>query len=322
MDTLAKTYWQVLDSNRAPPCYLTPDPGQWSVWQGTYRFPRWTTHTATQVYYRDQTALFWNKRLRRPLSLQVFDWPGSALALRRLPTHQRLWIPKWMCSVLPIGQNLTRWGIPDQLVCPRCGADELHKFHVISCGHFEAVEICQQGVRNIGTYLDESNTSPDLKIGLMSLIEAAISQTTWQPPPTANLLIQQTFDSQLILGCRDVLDGFVSPLWAASQLEHYRSLGGRSSGTQWISRVIRLIWQVAWDMWMHRRRIKDTIDDCALPGLHAALDAAVNDAYAAQLASPDPTLTRWFSRSPIAIHYESLDWKERWLEMIHSRTPE
>jgi hypothetical protein len=320
MDTLSKAYWQMLDRNRPTPKHLGAVPGQWSLWHSEYRFPSWSTQRATQVYYRDQTALFWNKRLQQPLSLQVFDWTGAAMALRRLTTYQRLWIPKWMCSVLPIGKNLTRWGIPDQLVCPRCGEEETHKFHVISCAHVDATEIRRQGIHTISIYLDESNTAPDLKLGLLSLIEAAISQSTWQPPPTSHILAQQTFASQLTLGSSHVLDGFVSPMWASTQLEHYRYIGRRSSGTQWISRVIRLIWQVAWDMWMHRRRVKDTLDDCALPGLHAALDAAVNDAYDAQLESPDPTLTRWFARPPSALHHESLDWKERWLEMIHSRS--
>ena len=323
MDTLSKAYWQTLAHSARPPAFhLTPFPGQWSIWQGLYRFPSWTVPRATQVYHQSKVALFWNQRLSQPDALHTFDWSSSALALRRIPTFQRLWTPKWLCSVLPFGKNLQRWGVLDQLVCPRCGEDELHKFHVISCCHVEATAIRLEGLRKLTIFLDEAATSPDLKLGLISLIEAAISKGTWTPPVSDHVMTRQTFQAQAILGSHHVLDGFLSPWWAATQLEHYRYLGRRSTGIQWMSRVIRMIWQIAWDMWMHRRRIKDTIDDCALPGLHAALDAAVTDAYTAQLASPDPTLTRWFSRSPHAIHNESLDWKERWLEMIHSSTPE
>ena len=208
----------------------------------------------------------------------------------------------------------------DQLACPRCGQDEVHRFHIIGCSHVDATALRRVGILQLSTFLDEANTAPDLKTGLLSLIDSAISHTPWTPPQTSHLLTQSTFQAQLLLGNRQVLDGFFSPLWASTQSDHYVYLGRRTTGTQWMSKVIRMIWQIAWDMWIHRRRIKDTIDDCALPGMHLALDLAVNNAYAAQLLSPDPTLTRWFSRSPTAIHLESLDWKERWLEMIHSTT--
>ena len=243
------------------------------------------------------------------------------MALRRLPTYQRLWMPKWLCSVLPIGKNLQRWGVPDQLPCPRCGEDELHRFHIIQCTHVDATALRIEGIRKLSIFFDESQTAPDLKQGFLSLLASAISKTEWIPPPTIDLLTHSTFQSQIALGTLQVLDGFVSPLWASTQTAHYEYLGRRSTGVQWMSRVIRMIWQIAWDMWIHRRRIKDTPDDCALPGMHATLDAAVSAAFAAQLSSPDPTLTRWFSRSPNAIHHESLDWKERWLEMVHC-TPE
>jgi hypothetical protein len=40
-----------------------------------------------------------------PNALTRYDWPSSALALRRLPTAQRLWVPKWLCSTLPTGNR-------------------------------------------------------------------------------------------------------------------------------------------------------------------------------------------------------------------------
>ncbi len=316
MDGLAKSYWETLSNQPTPIVHVSPYPGQWSLHQGSYRFPSWTTKRATQFYYRAKSALFWNTRLHQPDSFASYDWRASALAFRRLPTHQRLWIPKWLCSVLPIGRNLQRWGIPDQLFCPRCGIDELHRFHVLQCDHVEATATRLEGLRLLSIFLDESHTSPDLKLGLLSLLTATLQQSDWIPPPTDSDATRRAFTDQLNIGTAHVLDGFFSPLWAEAQLLHYVYLGRRSTGVQWMSRVIRMIWQIAWDMWMHRRRIKDTPDDCALPGLHTTLDAAISAAFDTQFLNPDPTLHRWFSRTPLALQRESLDWKERWLEMV------
>jgi hypothetical protein len=172
----------------------------------------------------------------------------------------------------------------------------------------------------MSTHLSNSITEPDLKKGLLSLIRSSITNTPWTPPRTSSPLVQATFDSQLALGNKFVMDGLLSPLWSSTQLAHYIDLGRRSSGLTWASKLIRLIWQVAWDMWMHRRRIKDSVDDCALPGLHLTLDTAIATAYTSYQTSPDHTLARWFSRNIQDIYCESLDWKTRWLEMVSSAT--
>jgi hypothetical protein len=82
-----------------------------------------------------------------------------------------------------------------------------------------------------------------------------------------------------------------------------------------------MIWQIAWDLWFHRRRIKDTIDNHQLPLLHSALNEAIDTAYLSYHTSPDPSLARWFSRASHELHFETLDWKARWLEMIAASTP-
>ena len=134
--------------------------------------------------------------------------------------------------------------IQDQLLCPRCGEDELHRFHIIQCTHVDATTLRIEGIRKLSIFFDESQTAPDLKQGFLSLLASAISKTEWIPPPTIDLLTHSTFQSQIALGTLQVLDGFVSPLWASTQTAHYEYLGRRSTGVQWMSRVIRMIWPI------------------------------------------------------------------------------
>jgi hypothetical protein len=228
-----------------------------------------------------------------------------------------------MCATLPFGRNLARWGFPEQLECPRCGSEELELAHVLSCPHIDSAALLANRLESLSWFLDTSLTEPDLKQGLVKLVEAAIYVTPWHPPTSTSALVRDTFAAQAALGTKHVILGFLSPMWSSTQQAYYDSLGRNQTGTRWASRVIRMIWQIAWDMWMHRRRVKDTEDDCSLSTQHAILDDAIREAFSsyAQIPNPAPSLHRWFARSPQALHQESLDWKHRWLEMVTTALP-
>jgi hypothetical protein len=325
MDLLAKMYWATLTSRQPPPApfHLQPFPRQWSIWHHDYRLPCWTARRAQHIYHKKPTEIFWNKRLHCDNTYTTLNWSASALALRRIAVHQRLWIPKWLCSTLPIGKNLVRWGQPAAMLqCPRCGEEESHRYHVIQCEHPDACSIRENGISELSSFLDTASTAPDLQAGLLSLLSAAISATPWQPPATLSSPASTTFRTQLALGTQHVLDGFLSPSWAITQQEYYESLGRRTTGTQWSGQVTRRIWQIAWDMWIHRRTVLESTEAYTLPALHQTLNTAVDQAFQAYHSnpSPAPSLARWFARLPHQIHQESLDWKNRWLEMVELAT--
>lgn len=50
--------------------------------------------------------------------------------------------------------------------------------------------------------------------------------------------------------------------------------------------------------------------------IRTELDKKISAAFETYRHSPDPSLSRWFSRTPELLHDETLDWKHRWLEMI------
>ena len=316
MDSLAKTYWSVLDKSRPPNVSIPGPPGHWTIWQHGTRLPTWSLSVAQRTFYRSRAQKYWDAKLANPHALQAFDWTAAAKALRRLPTHIRLWVPKWICSMIPYGGNLVRWGHQESIACPRCGLDERHRHHILSCPHAGAAALIETRLDQLRASLDTSLTDPDLKLGLMDLIRASFSDTDWTPPPTTSPRLSLVFNTQLTLGTRHVKDGLLSHLWASAQHEYFLSIGKRTTGTIWASKVIHRIWQIAWDLWIHRRRIKGSLDDQSLAARHAILDTAIADAFHRYNLHPNPTFARWFARSPQLLHYETIDWKERWLEMV------
>jgi hypothetical protein len=323
MDALAKLYWTTLTDQIDPPIpfSLPPFPGQWSIWHHGYRLPCWTTKRAQVLYHTAPAELFWTRRLHVEYVFRDLDWPSAAMALRRSAIHHRLWIPKWLCATLPIGRNLVRWRQPEHMMaCPRCGEDEQHMHHVIQCTHADASALRNTHLDDMAQHLDTAITEPDIKAGLVSLFLAVSSGNPWAPPNTSSAIVAQAFQDQLNVGTDHVLDGFLSPTWAHAQQDYLISLGRRTTGTQWMSRIIRRIWQIAWDLWIHRRQVLESTDAATLPTSHISLNMNIDLAFQTFLSIPEPSpsLTRWFARGPLPLHKESIDWKTRWLEMVTS----
>ena len=159
-----------------------------------------------------------------------------------------------------------------------------------------------------------------MKDGLISLLTAVCLGNPWIPPSTTSGIVAQAFQDQLNVGTANVLNGLLSPTWARAQQEYLLSLGRRTTGTQWMSRIIRRIWQIAWDLWIHRRQVLESTDAATLPTSHISLNTLIDTAFQTFLSLPDPSpsLTRWFARGPLPLRKESIDWKTRWLEMVTS----
>ena len=112
------------------------------------------------------------------------------------------------------------------------------------------------------------------------------------------------------------------PAWSQAHQAYMISLGRRTTGIQWMSRIIRRIWQIAWDLWIHRRSVLESTDAAILPAIHISLNMDIDFAFQTYrgLPNPLPSISRWFARDPIHLHKESVDWKRRWLEMVNSAT--
>ena len=49
--------------------------------------------------------------------------------------------------------------------------------------------------------------------------------------------------------------------WSILQQSHYDTIGSRRSGKLWLSKLIRRIWQIAWNLWIHRNKALHETDE-------------------------------------------------------------
>jgi exonuclease III len=321
MDQLAKAHWQALDNNRPNPFFLPPTDGQWSIWHSLCRLSRWHPDKSSTLYHNQALMMYWYKRLKINQSTDNIHWNALARGYRRLPVFMRLWLPKWHASLLPIGYNFIRWNKPNLDKCPRCGNTEDHRYHIIQCPHPGARRTVTNALDQLDTLLTGVCTAPDIRDTILSLYEAAATNEPWTPPCTNNHLLGQAVAEQSLLGYQRILDGFIVCSFGNAQHEYYISINRATTGLIWASKVVHKIWQIAWDLWLHRRRIRDTPADFNVGDRHLALDDAIRHEFSRFPNTHPHRQSRWFSRTPSDLEQESIDWKERWLDIVRTLAP-
>jgi hypothetical protein len=60
---------------------------------------------------------------------------------------------------------------------------------------------------------------------------------------------------QTEMGWQHCFEGRLHHQWREHMTTHYTNIGERKSGKQWISALIRKMWEIAWDLWEQRNGV-------------------------------------------------------------------
>ena len=134
---------------------------------------------------------------------------------------------------------------------------------------------------------------------------------TYYKWPGLNELVQ----AQDTLGWRIFLEVGILHEWAAKQQEYYDWIQKRNTGKQWITTLIKKLWEISWNMWEHRNREAKNPTSPAVIREHARIDAIITREYQdpSTLAQRD---RRWFRRPKEVLFTEPLEYKQQWLESV------
>jgi hypothetical protein len=98
------------------------------------------------------------------------------------------------------------------------------------------------------------------------------------------------------------------------QQYYYTTLKKRSTGYLWLSKLIRRIWWIPWELWSHRQRILDSPDSQVTAAAHDEANLQILQAWNSFHLLPQPHLSRYFARSCVLVQAEPLDAKLLWLQ--------
>ena len=318
MDSLAKIYWQITDDSDLSTFDL-PASEVWSLWHQGHRLPSWNHQVAMDVIYGKHSRQYWHKRHRRQFqSHPIIDWDCIQRAVQNLPFHQRTWHSKWAASYIPIGAKLQLWKIQSNQICPRCGNDEDHKSHVLRCPEFEATKLWKANMQKLEQWMVKSYTSPDIQLVIKEALRQWYEKTDFVPPTVHWTQVNELITAQQEIGWQPFLDGFLSTLWESTQQQYYEWIRKRYTGRRWVTKLLRQLWSISWQMWRHRQAINEQPTSKTMVAIHAELDTQIDAEYNFFSTNPSPHLQRWFSQSIDTLYQDDEDGKKQWLEAVQA----
>jgi hypothetical protein len=132
-------------------------------------------------------------------------------------------------------------------------------------------------------WLTSARTPPDLQHAILGRLQQWRLQEDDNTPlsynwPGVNDLVRL----QDSIAWQAFLEGGVLLAWAAKQQDYYDWLNKKNTGKQWVTTLIKKLWEISWDLWEHcNGELKNPSSPSSLRD-HARLDALIAADYADQ----------------------------------------
>ena len=130
--------------------------------------------------------------------------------------------------------------------------------------------------------------------------------------------MEQLIKAQTDIGWRNFIDGFLSTQWANTQQQYLDWIQSRSTGSRWVSKLMKHLWGLSWKMWRHRQDINATPESQTLAAIHDQLDIQIAEQFEIHATTNLTRLNRWFSQPLESLRSEDEDFKLQWLEAVHA----
>ena len=139
--------------------------------------------------------------------------------------------------------------------CPRCGKEEEDTNHVLQCKAEQANLLWQEEMEKLRIWMRDNNAEPNLAENIITMLQTWREGKQHCPTTTGPRDHQLAMTEQQRIGLRGIISGFYSKRWTAIEDEFLRRKHSRLKGEQWIGKLQRRIWEIAWKMWEQRNRI-------------------------------------------------------------------
>ncbi len=231
-------------------------PGYEELW--TVQAPQTIVHNfAASIRERctRQTAEeYWLKKKKFDETVEVedIDWKALGTAAKELePTRHRA-LAKHAAHWCPCNEYMVRIKKATDTSCARCNKPIEDPEHVWKCQAQSARVVFEKHCEELDKWMRKRETCPEIAAIIRSRFRSWRANTRQETFRTTKYGIRAALEAQDKITWRAAFEGFWSTKWALAQERYYRHRGSQKSGYRWLVRLIRRIWEIAWDLWEDR----------------------------------------------------------------------
>ena len=214
-----------------------------------------SSHMATSIIGKIQHSKikeYWKEKKNLSNAMtEAIDWK---ILTKSAKNYARVkWVSKFVTGICGVGYMLKLWKHQDHSTCPRCGQENETTLHVLLCQEASASQRWKNALNSLDTWMTDNNAEPDMQEIIIKSLQSWRNWTTPPPSPGSDqVTLIQAMAEQNSIGWHNFIDGFISKQWTILQRQYLKELGSMKSPILWISRFQRRIWEIPWEMWLHR----------------------------------------------------------------------
>ena len=185
------------------------------------------------------------------------DWKSFMTARKEVTLQTKLFITKWLSGDTATGKVMCRRKQRNTSFCPRCGQDNEHILHVITCPSTEATQLRKKLLSDLDLWFKTRYTHPSIthffKIGLQKWFTdqgyfwRADSEMFSDDNDTNCAL-----SSQLKLSWYYMLCGMLNEKFVLLQQNFYHEISSKRSAKRWATDLTKQLWNILHALWLQR----------------------------------------------------------------------
>ena len=325
VDWYAKDFWaekyaQPIHKQRRNVMYKVPM-GMWKVsFLGTRVVNKLSSFLRESIE-GGKAAEYWVLNRKRFTNTSFFevDWEANKAAMASVKLSRRHWVTKFESGICGTGRMMKIWRQRVIDNCPRCGAPNETTTHIIQCPGGSANTVWDTSLASLDEWLSDQKTCPDLR----KLLIHALSR--WRLGLDVTNLrsfqfewCENIFESQQIIGWRQLMGGCLSIEWAMAQQTYFKWMGIRRTGKRWVVSLIKRMWEISWDLWDDRNDFLHKTPMAADLSGAASLDKAIREEYQLGSAGLPTPVRRQFPKDINKFLKTSLIQRKSWLVLVRA----
>lgn len=160
------------------------------------------------------------------------------------------------------------------------------------------------------------HTHPTIITCIMSRMRTWHNQETNEEPTGLPPLITQSLADQDAIGWSNFISGIWSSKWTEAQQSYYIWLQKKRTGKRWAVSIIKLLINIAWDMWSHRNGLRHLPSNKRVQKATSLLDEAIREEMSRGCLLLPPSVHHYFSEDLPSLLARPLHYKRNWLSTI------
>jgi hypothetical protein len=186
-------------------------------------------------------------KILAPTQFECVDWASVHRALHNLPRLFQIWAAKHVLRIAGTMKFLAQQDGRSPL-CPSCQAGKETCNHIALCPENGRADAFKQSMREVGRWLEEHKTQPDLQSPLLMYLCGCGMMTCVECSLSLQLLYayQEFATSQDIIGWDKFVMGMVLTKLLPIQSSHSVESNSSARATRWITGFITQLLQVVY----------------------------------------------------------------------------